>query len=332
MQLSSDKINSLKDIKINILITGATGVGKSSTINAICNDNVAKVGQGVDPETMGVIQYKMNNLFIYDSAGLGDGKEADKVHSKNIIEKLYEKDQNGNMLVDLVIVVVDGNTRDLGTSFDLINKIIIPNFNEEQRILIAINKADMADSGRGWDHESNKPNEKLIAFLDDKVASTKKRIKEATGVETTPIYYVAGFKDSNEKQKTYNLVKVLEFIINGCQLEKRKDVRQVERIEEYGGIKKIKSKLKQKLSDLDDQLSQHERVTHVYDRAWRVEDEHDDDKPKYGSWFYDRKMDAWEERRDIVQDKRCKEQNNLEIVSKNIEILKEEIIILKSLI
>ena len=34
------------------MITGATGSGKSSTINALFNMEVAKVGVGVNPETM----------------------------------------------------------------------------------------------------------------------------------------------------------------------------------------------------------------------------------------------------------------------------------------
>ena len=39
----------LKDNKINIMITGATGCGKSSTINALFDTEVAKCGVGVDP-------------------------------------------------------------------------------------------------------------------------------------------------------------------------------------------------------------------------------------------------------------------------------------------
>lgn len=47
----------LQNMKINILVTGATGCGKSSTINALFNGNIAKVGQGVDPETMDIQKY-----------------------------------------------------------------------------------------------------------------------------------------------------------------------------------------------------------------------------------------------------------------------------------
>ena len=55
----------LKDNKINIMITGATGCGKSSTINALFDTEVAKVGVGVDPETMEIEKYELDNLILY---------------------------------------------------------------------------------------------------------------------------------------------------------------------------------------------------------------------------------------------------------------------------
>ena len=47
----------MKATKVNIMITGATGSGKSSTINAMFNMEVAKVGVGVDPETLSIDKY-----------------------------------------------------------------------------------------------------------------------------------------------------------------------------------------------------------------------------------------------------------------------------------
>ena len=52
----------LKEQKINLMITGATGCGKSSTINALFNTEVARVGVGVDPETMDITKYDLDNL------------------------------------------------------------------------------------------------------------------------------------------------------------------------------------------------------------------------------------------------------------------------------
>lgn len=215
-------ISRLKDMKVNILITGATGCGKSSTINALFDTNNAKVGQGVNPETMSITKYELNNIVLYDSPGLGDGKDADIAHSKNIIDKLNEKDENGEALIDLVLVILDGSSRDLGTSFELINQVIIPSLGEDtSRLLVAINQADMAMKGRYWNVEKNQPEVELINFLNEKVESTKKRIKEATGVDTEPIYYAAGYKDGDSQQNPYNLSKLLVHILRHTKKEKR---------------------------------------------------------------------------------------------------------------
>lgn len=214
----------LKDKKINIMITGATGCGKSSTINALFDTEIAKVGVGVEPETMDIEKYELDNLILWDTPGLGDGKEADNRHTKNIIQKLAEVDDEGNALIDMVLVILDGSTRDLGTSYELINSVIIPNLGEEKknRILVAMNQADMAMKGRYWDYEKNEPKEPLKVFLEEKVESVKRRIYEATGVEIEPIYYSAGFKEEGEEQcKPYNLSKLLYYVVKATPSEKR---------------------------------------------------------------------------------------------------------------
>ena len=206
----------LKEQKINIMITGATGCGKSSTINALFDTEIAKVGVGVDPETMEIEKYELDNLILWDTPGLGDGREADNRHAKNIIQKLAEVDKDGNALIDLVLVILDGSTRDLGTSYELINNVIIPNLGEEKerRILVAINQADMAMKGRNWDYEKNEPNSVLKQFLEEKVESVQRRIYEATQVKTEPIYYSAGYKEEGEVQnRPYNLSKLLYDVI-----------------------------------------------------------------------------------------------------------------------
>lgn len=215
-------LTKLQKSKIHLLIVGATGCGKSSTINALFQCNKAKVGQGVEPETMTMEQYELNNLVIFDSPGLGDGKEADLKHAKNITEVLLKTDDNGDLLIDLVLVILDGGSRDLGTSFELINQVIIPNLGEDKsRLLVAINQADMAMKGRHWDHQNNCPDPTLKVFLDDKVRSTEARIFEATKVKTTPIYYSAGYKDGDEVQQPYNLTKLFAFIVRHTKSHKR---------------------------------------------------------------------------------------------------------------
>ncbi len=212
----------LKETKVNILITGATGCGKSSTINALFNTEKAKVGQGSDPETMEISKHELDNIVLFDSPGLGDGKEADLKHAKGIMKKLVEIDEKGNPLIDLVLVILDGSSKDLGTSYQLINEVIIPNLGKDkQRLLIAINQADVAMKGRGWNFSENKPEPILEKFLNEKIESTKKRIKEATGVDVEPICYAAGYKYGDENQSPWNLSKLMLHILRHTKSEKR---------------------------------------------------------------------------------------------------------------
>ena len=216
----------LRSQKLNIMITGGTGVGKSSTINALFDANVAKVGVGSTPETMDIKKYELKNLVLWDTPGLGDGKEADELHSRNIINKLGEQGTDGKALIDLVLVILDGSSRELGTSFNLINNVIIPNLGNAQdkknRILVAINQCDVAMKGKHWNFEKNMPDSTLEKFLEEKVSNVQTRIRESTGVNVEPIYYSAGYKESDdEKQNPYNLSKLLYFIIEHTPKEKR---------------------------------------------------------------------------------------------------------------
>lgn len=220
----------LSEQKVNIMITGATGCGKSSTINALFDTEVAKVGMGTDPETMDIARYDLDNLILWDSPGLGDGIEADRRHSKAIIDKLYERDKDGELLIDLVLVILDGSSRDLGTSYELINQVIAPSLgkNKQDRLLVAINQADLAmkNNLEAWNEKENRPGEELVAFLEKKVESVRRRILEGTGFDITPIYYSAGTckSDGTRQRAPYNLAKLLYYIISAVPERKRVSV------------------------------------------------------------------------------------------------------------
>ena len=130
--------------------------------------------------------------------------------------------------------ILDGSSRDLGTSYELIEKVIIPNLGENtDRLLIAINQADMAMKGRHWNHEKNQPEPPLIQFLDEKVASTQRRIREATGVDVDVIYYATRYKAGDSQQYPWNLSKLLTYILQHTKEEKRAViVRDMNRNEE----------------------------------------------------------------------------------------------------
>ncbi len=210
--------------KVNLMLVGATGSGKSSTVNAIFDMEVAKVGTDVDPETDEITKYELDNLIIWDTPGLGDGKENDERITRSIVKKLSELDSDGKSLIDLAIVILDASSKDLGTSYEVINEILIPCLGEEakDRILIAINQCDMAMKGHHWDEENNAPDFILTDYLEKKTASVQARIKEATELDIEPIYYCAGYKEDGEDQrKPYNLTKLLYYIVKAVPKEKR---------------------------------------------------------------------------------------------------------------
>lgn len=207
------KLNQLGEQKVNIMFVGATGVGKSSTINAIFNTEVAKVGYSVDPETSSVKKYEIDNMILWDTPGLGDSPENDRLYANQITNALKKRDDKGNLLIDVVVVLIDGSNRDMKTAYETIENIIAPFIGDSNRILIGINQCDIAMKGRHWNHEKQQPDDELIAFLNEKVISVKKRIYESTGIVTEPVFYSA--------LHHYNISKLLLMILRNIPEKKR---------------------------------------------------------------------------------------------------------------
>lgn len=208
----------LKGQKINLIITGATGCGKSSTINGLFHKEVAKVGNGVEPETMKLGNYKLNDVFrIWDTPGLGDGTVKDHIYKKkitNLLCRSYQLEGNVYGVIDMVLVIIEGANRDMGTTYTLLNEVIAPNI-EGERILVVINQADVAMKGRHWNKDNMMPDIELTDFLEKQSYSIQRRVKEATGVNIPkPVYYSAEYG--------YNMKSVFDFIVDNIPARKRR--------------------------------------------------------------------------------------------------------------
>ena len=232
--LSTEQLKLIKErirgTKINVLLVGGTGVGKSSTINALFQNEgkdggAAAVGDSTRPETMGITKYELNeNLIIWDSPGLGDSPDNDAEHSKKIIKALHQKDENGKPLIDLVFLILDAGSRDFGSAYSLIEHVITPNLHDDDRdrLLIGLNQADQAMKGHYWNKIENRPEDKLLERLDELARTVKNRIREGTGLDVDPIYYSAGCVIEGERlSEPYNLTKLLSFILEHLPRKKR---------------------------------------------------------------------------------------------------------------
>lgn len=220
---TKEKIGTLLNEKVNLLLVGATGSGKSSTINAMFNMEVAKVGIGADPETSCIEQYELGELTIWDTPGMGDGVERDIEIATAIKAKLEEVDEDGRQIIDMVLIVLDASAKDLSNVYTLINEVLLPGLGDEaeKRIVIGLNQSDMAMKGRHWDSEKNEPDQTLKDFLDSKATSVSQRIQENTGLSLKAVCYCAGYTDEDEKRNPYNLTKLLHFILRHTPEEKR---------------------------------------------------------------------------------------------------------------
>lgn len=202
---------------LDVMVTGVTGAGKSSTLNSFFQKTVAKVGDGVDPETMELDAYSLNNFFrVWDTPGLGDGVKIDEIHKKKMIDLLYKTyESNGTSygFIDMVMVIVEGSNRDMGTTYTLLNEVVVPNI-QKDRIFVVINQADVAMKGRHWNHSGNIPDAQLINFLEEQSVSIQRRVKEATGINIMkPVYYSAEYG--------WNVQKVFDFIIDNMPKQRR---------------------------------------------------------------------------------------------------------------
>jgi uncharacterized protein len=196
---------------LDILLVGATGVGKSSTLNAIFGKTVAQVGESSRPETKGISANRLHEfLRFHDSAGLGDSVTNDALHAMRIKKLLNRETQAiedvNYAYIDLVLIVLDAASRDLGTTYKLLIDVVLTNISSS-RVAVIINRSDIAMSGKGWNKIKSQPTDSLIDFLDEKAEFLRIQLEAASGSKIQrPVYYSAS--------SNYNVEKVIDLLIN----------------------------------------------------------------------------------------------------------------------
>ena len=86
------KLKSERKGKIEVLVTGKTGVGKSTLVNALVGRKVAEEGHGLKPMTKEVTRYSVTTeegvvIIVWDSPGLQDGTDNEKEYLADMAAK-----------------------------------------------------------------------------------------------------------------------------------------------------------------------------------------------------------------------------------------------------
>ncbi len=203
---------------LDVAVVGVTGAGKSTTLSALFGYEVARIGHGPDPETLTLQELELvpKLLRLWDTPGFGDGVAADARHAellKHLMVLPYSEAFPQFGFVDLVLVILDASPRDLGTTYHLLNEVVLPHIDAE-RVLVAINQADMVLKGKGWNHKEAQPTPELEEALTQKARSLQDRVRASTGVDIAPVCYSAA--------QRYNLEGVVDLIIEHMPRERRR--------------------------------------------------------------------------------------------------------------
>lgn len=195
---------------LDLLVCGPTGVGKSSTLNALLAANVAACAGGAASCTQEIASYELSEcLHIWDTPGLGDGVEQDLRFTTAIADCLRQTCMLGNRRIrriDMALVLLEARSRSLYTPIRLLKDILLPCL-DASRIILAVNQADMALCGWHWDDDAMRPDNTLKATLEERTLTLWQRLREDTGQPLARPVFFSALHD-------FNLTALLDVVLD----------------------------------------------------------------------------------------------------------------------
>ena len=156
---------------------GETGVGKSSTLNALFNAGVEFSHTEACTQTANLIEIPFNevkgikgSLVLYDMPGLGESRLKQKEHIA-----LYEQVLKD---VDVALWILDAQNRAIASVQQYLEtelKSIDPRLLE--RMVIALNKVDLVHPG-DWHPSANLPSEEQEKNINGRIKDVENKIRE----------------------------------------------------------------------------------------------------------------------------------------------------------
>jgi uncharacterized protein len=194
-------------------IMGKTGVGKSSTLNALFNAGLAISHTKACTQEATSIQINFDKLegakgalIVVDMPGLGESRAKEPEHLKIYEDVLRE--------VDVALWVIDAHDREM----ESIQRNLEDNLrqmNEQliNNLVIAINKFDLL-SPFDWHPYANIPSERQEAHMNQRIADITQKIKEVLPNWNGS---VVGFS----AEKRYNLPQLFATMLDAVPLKRQ---------------------------------------------------------------------------------------------------------------
>lgn len=195
-----------------IVLIGETGVGKSSTLNALFNagvpiDHIRPCTQEAVEHIIAVTEIKGANglLRIFDMPGLGQDIVSDERHMQTYSQVLSE--------CDVALWILDATTRTLTQTQTALQGVVKNAMRGLDRLVIGLNKIDRIEPG-DWDIESNVPNKTQQEAIYARIGNVRERLAPLIKISDKRIVAYSA-------TRRYKLGLLFNALIDACPKKRR---------------------------------------------------------------------------------------------------------------